>query len=110
MAEMLIARFGGLLGRRIYYIPSSRSFELDNSKPQSKQRAEILIARPGGLLGRRIYYMLSSRSLKLDKSAAETMLEVLRRCRRTGGILLVQPEHAAGSAIANSHCTVVSRS
>jgi hypothetical protein len=63
------------------------------AKPQSKQMAEMLIAKFGGLLGRRIYYMPFSRSLKLDKSAAETMLEVLKQCRRTGGILLVQPEH-----------------
>jgi hypothetical protein len=77
------------------------------AKPQSKQMAEMLIARFGGLLGRRIYYIPSSRSLKLDKSAAETMLEVPRQCRRTGGILLVQPKHAAGSAIVSSHCTVL---
>jgi hypothetical protein len=63
------------------------------AKPQSKQMAEMLIAKFGGLLGRRIYYMPFSRSLRLDKSAAETMLDVLRQCRRNGGILLVQPEH-----------------
>jgi hypothetical protein len=63
------------------------------AKPQSKQMAEMLIAKFGGLLGRRIYYMPFSRSLKLDQSAAETMLDVLKDCRRHGGILLVQPEH-----------------
>ena len=63
------------------------------AKPQSKQMAQMLISKFGGLLGRRIYYMPFSRSLQLDRTAAETMLEVLRQCRRNGGILLVQPEH-----------------
>lgn len=79
------------------------------AKPQSKQMAEMLISKFGGLLGRRIYYMPFSRSLKLDQSAAETMLEVLRQCRRSGGILLVQPEHILSFRLMAPECYIAGK-
>ena len=63
------------------------------AKPQSKQMAQMLIAKFGGLVKRRIYYMPFSRSLKLTSAAAGIVFRTLRECMRTGGILLVQPEH-----------------
>jgi hypothetical protein len=79
------------------------------AKPQSKQMAEMLISKFGGLLRRRIYYMPFSRSLQLDKAAAETMLEVLRECRRTGGILLVQPEHIMSFRLMAPECYIADK-
>ena len=63
------------------------------AKPQSKQMAQMLIAKLGGLVRRRVYYMPFSRSLKLDSAAARSIAKTLEECMRTGGILLVQPEH-----------------
>jgi hypothetical protein len=76
------------------------------AKPQSKQMAEMLISKFGGLLGRQIYYMPFSGSLQLTKPAAETMLDVLRQCRRTGGILLVQPEHILSFRLMAAECFI----
>ena len=79
------------------------------AKPQSKQMAQMLISKFGGLLRRRIYYMPFSRSLQLNKPAAETMLEVLRQCRRTGGILLVQPEHILSFRLMAPECCIADK-
>lgn len=87
----------------------SQLFRVVVAKPQSKQMAEMLISKFGGLLGRRICYMPFSRSLKLDKSAAETMLEVLRQCRRSGGILLVQPEHILSFRLMAPECYIAGK-
>ena len=78
------------------------------AKPQSKQMAEMLISKFGGLLRRRIDYMPFSRSLQLTKPAAETMLDVLRQCRRKGGILLVQPEHILSFRLMAPECFIAS--
>jgi hypothetical protein len=79
------------------------------AKPQSKQMAQMLISKFGGLLRRRIYYMPFSRSLQLDKAAAETMLDVLRQCRRFGGILLVQPEHILSFRLMAPECCIAEK-
>jgi hypothetical protein len=79
------------------------------AKPQSKQMAEMLISKFGGLLRRRIYYMPFSRSLQLTKAAAETMFEVLRECRRNGGILLVQPEHILSFRLMAPECCIAGK-
>jgi hypothetical protein len=79
------------------------------AKPQSKQMAQMLISKFGGLLRRQIYYMPFSRSLQLDKAAAETMLEVLRQCRRFGGILLVQPEHILSFRLMAPECCIADK-
>lgn len=79
------------------------------AKPQSKQMAEMLISKFGSLLRRRIYYMPFSRSLQLDKSAAETMLDVLKDCRRKGGILLVQPEHILSFRLMAPECCIAGK-
>jgi hypothetical protein len=79
------------------------------AKPQSKQMAQMLISKFGGLLRRRIYYMPFSRSLQLDKVAAETMLDVLRQCRRFGGILLVQPEHILSFRLMAPECCIAEK-
>ncbi|KAH9826656.1 Protein of unknown function (DUF3645) [Teratosphaeria destructans] len=62
-------------------------------KPQSRQMAQMLISKFGGLVHRRVYYMPFSRSVRLTTSTAEALSTMLHECMRTGGILLVQPEH-----------------
>ncbi|PVI05946.1 hypothetical protein DM02DRAFT_650244 [Periconia macrospinosa] len=63
-------------------------------KAQCPQMRQMLIAKLGGLLDRPIYHMPFSRSLKLSKTEADIIYELCNRCRITGGIILLQPEHA----------------
>lgn len=63
------------------------------AKPQSKQMTQMLISKLGGLIGRRIFFLPISRSLRLDKAAANSIDQMCHECMKSGGILLVQPEH-----------------
>lgn len=47
--------------------------------------------------------------MQLDKSTAETMLEVLRQCRRNGGILLVQPERILSFRLMAPECCIAGK-
>jgi hypothetical protein len=62
-------------------------------KPLAMQMFHLLAKKLGGMLNRRIFYMPISRSLKLDVHQAGQILELYQKCMRTGGILLIQPEH-----------------
>ena len=62
-------------------------------KPLAMQMFNLLRQKLGGLLNRRVFYMPITRSLKLDKSRALQIHNMLGECMRTGGILLMQPEH-----------------
>ncbi|KAF4985920.1 hypothetical protein F66182_16880, partial [Fusarium sp. NRRL 66182] len=63
------------------------------AKPQSRQMLHMLVSKLGGLLGRRIYQLPVSRSLRIGISEADEIERMCRDCMKTGGILLVQPEH-----------------
>lgn len=63
------------------------------AKPQSKQMAQMLVSKLGGSLNRRVYYMPFSRSLKLTASDALAIDEMCRECKKSGGVMLLQPEH-----------------
>ncbi|RDW72793.1 hypothetical protein BP6252_06700 [Coleophoma cylindrospora] len=63
------------------------------ARPQSKQMFQMLVSKLGGFLGCRIYHMPISRSLQLGVSEAESLWAMYAECMRSGGILLVQPEH-----------------
>lgn len=63
------------------------------AKPQSRQMLHMLVSKLGGLLGRRIYQLPVSRSLRIGVLEADEIERMCRDCMKTGGILLVQPEH-----------------
>ncbi len=62
-------------------------------KPLSTQMFHVLLGKLGGLLGRRIFHMPISRSVRLNVHKARQIRNLCEECMRTGGILLVQPEH-----------------
>ena len=59
----------------------------------STQMFHLLSRKLSGLLNRRIFHMPISRSTQLDIQKARQIQILCEECRRTGGILLVQPEH-----------------
>jgi Protein of unknown function (DUF3638)/Protein of unknown function (DUF3645) len=62
-------------------------------KPLSTQMFHVLLKKLAGMLGRRIFHMPISRSVRLDVHKAEEIRNLCQECMRTGGVLLVQPEH-----------------
>lgn len=76
------------------------------AKPQSKQMAQMMIAKFGGLVRRRIYYMPFSRSLILTSYATSIIFQTLKECMRTGGVLLVQPEHILSLGLMAPECYI----
>ena len=62
-------------------------------KPLSGQMFQVLLRTLGGMLGRRIFHMPISRSVRVDTPKARQIQRLCEECMRTGGILLVQPEH-----------------
>ena len=74
-------------------------------KPQSKQMAQTLIAKLGGLVNRPIHYMPFSRSLRLTKAQVVHIGTLLERCRKDGGVLLVQPEHLLSLRLMAMECS-----
>ena len=62
-------------------------------KPLSTQMFHVLLRKLGGMLGRRIFHMPISRSVRLNVHNAREIRNLCEECMRTGGILLVQPEH-----------------
>jgi hypothetical protein len=62
-------------------------------KPQRQQMMDMLVAKLGGLLGRAIYHLPFSRALRLCAADTEMIRSMCEDCMRTGGVMLVQPEH-----------------
>lgn len=62
-------------------------------KQLSTQMFHLLLRKLGGMLGRRIFHMPISRSIRLDVHKARQIQNLCEECMRTGGIILVQPEH-----------------
>ena len=64
-------------------------------KPLSTQMFRLLVQKLGRLVDRRIYYMPFSRDItdKMNESTAKQIRTLYEQCMKTGGILLVQPEH-----------------
>lgn len=63
------------------------------AKPQHQQMFEMLVSKLGGLVGRRIYRLPVSRALRPTPAIAKQIEDYCLECMKTGGILLVQPEH-----------------
>ncbi|KAI2625249.1 hypothetical protein GGS21DRAFT_314838 [Xylaria nigripes] len=64
------------------------------AKPQSKQMAQMLTSKLGGLLGRKVYHMPFSRALNIKSAETARVIEkMLKDCKDSGGVLLLQPEH-----------------
>ncbi|KAM0718943.1 hypothetical protein Q7P37_006015 [Cladosporium fusiforme] len=76
------------------------------AKPQSKQMAQMLISKLGGVVGRRVCFMPFSRSLKIDVPAAKAIFRMVNDCMRTGGVLLVQPEHILSFQLIAPECFI----
>lgn len=62
------------------------------AKAQSKQMAHMLISKLGGLLDRRVFFFPFSRSLEMDPTKLTLVNRHLELCRKSGGVLLLQPE------------------
>ena len=62
-------------------------------RPLWSQMFQVLLRTLGGMLGRRIFHMPISRSVRVDMDKARKIQSLCEECMRTGGILLVQPEH-----------------
>ena len=62
-------------------------------KSLSLQMYRLLAGRLGGLLNRRVFYMPFSRDLQLSISQINKLRLMYKECMKTGGVLLVQPEH-----------------
>ncbi|ORY67517.1 uncharacterized protein BCR38DRAFT_407490 [Pseudomassariella vexata] len=63
------------------------------AKPQSKQMRHMLITKLGGLLDRQVFFLPFSRSVGIDSQKIQQIQYTLETCMKTGGVLLVQPEH-----------------
>lgn len=62
-------------------------------KSLSTQMFHLLQTKLGGLINRHIFYIPISRLLKLTAELADQIKNLYRTCKKTGGVLLVQPEH-----------------
>lgn len=62
-------------------------------KPLSGQMFQMLVQKLGGLVNRRIFYMPFSRGLEMNQQRAMAIRALYEECMRSGGVLLIQPEH-----------------
>ena len=62
-------------------------------KALSLQMFQLLLNKLGGMINRQIFFMPISRSLELSSAKASQIKTMYEDCVRSGGILLVQPEH-----------------
>lgn len=62
-------------------------------KPLSGQMFQTLVQKLGGLVNRRIFFMPFSRGIAMGKEEIMVVRQLYKDCMRSGGILLVQPEH-----------------
>ena len=63
-------------------------------KSLSTQMFHLLQTKLGGLINRHIFFYIPiSRLLKLTAELADQIKNLYRTCKKTGGVLLVQPEH-----------------
>ncbi|KAL4812455.1 hypothetical protein BDW67DRAFT_193625 [Aspergillus spinulosporus] len=79
------------------------------AKPQSRQMFQMLISKLGGLLGRRVYCLPVTRSLNISEKEASEMEDMCLECMKTGGVLLVQPEHILSLKLMCLECFVTGR-
>ncbi|RSL88379.1 hypothetical protein CEP51_001714 [Fusarium floridanum] len=63
------------------------------AKPQAKQMYQMLSTKLSGLVNRPVYQLPFSRDVQMDISRCTAIHQLLVRCQKEGGILLVQPEH-----------------
>ncbi|KAK8018742.1 hypothetical protein PG991_007932 [Apiospora marii] len=75
-----------------YLADGNRLVRIIVAKPQSKQSRHMLVTKLGGLLDRRVFFLPFSRSIVMDRGKVAQIQSQLELCRKTGGVLLVQPE------------------
>ena len=63
-------------------------------RPLSQQMFDLLVSKISGFLNRRIWSIPISRHLRMTPDKAQSIQNMYKTCALTGGILLVQPEHA----------------
>jgi hypothetical protein len=92
-----------------YLADGTRLIIIIVTKPQAKELFRMLVSKLGGLMNHQVYQMPFSRSLKLTASDASTILQILRKCSKTGGILLMQPEHLLSFKLMGIESQIASR-
>ncbi|KAK7987451.1 hypothetical protein PG989_007766 [Apiospora arundinis] len=75
-----------------YLANGNRLVRVIVAKPQSKQMRHMLVTKIGGLLDRRVFFLPFSRSFVMDSGKLQQIQDHFEACRKSGGILLVQPE------------------
>ncbi|KAJ4244210.1 hypothetical protein NW762_014592 [Fusarium torreyae] len=63
------------------------------AKPQARQMYQMLSTKLSSLVNRPVYQLPFSRDVKIDTGRFAAIHQLLLRCQKEGGILLVQPEH-----------------
>lgn len=76
MFSMLMSKLGGLLNRRVYRLPVSRSMVKTNTSGSSTTGANA-----------------NANDVRIEKGKAEKIVALCKQCASTRGIMLVQPEH-----------------
>lgn len=88
-------------GKSSMVIPILSASLADNSKlvqvftgrHQFKQMMDTLTAALGGLMNRTVFLMPYNRESNLGSGEIDELRKMLIRCHKTGGVLLLQPEH-----------------
>ncbi|KAI1759163.1 hypothetical protein GGR53DRAFT_524076 [Hypoxylon sp. FL1150] len=76
------------------------------AKPQNRQMFQMLLSKLGGLVNRRIFLLPFSRSVRVELPQVNIITEMFDECKRTGGILLTQPEHILSYKLMGVECTL----
>lgn len=73
-------------------------------KAQFREMEQILRTKLGGLLNRQVFPMPFSRATKPTKAEAKNIHEIAKECGKTGGIMLMQPEHILSFKLMSIEC------
>ncbi|KXH25073.1 hypothetical protein CSIM01_12989 [Colletotrichum simmondsii] len=63
------------------------------AKAQAKQMYQMLVSKISGLLDRPVYQLPYCRDVPIDVSRIAAIHQLMIKCQKEGGVLLVQPEH-----------------
>lgn len=76
------------------------------AKPQAKQMHQTLISKLTGFLDRPIYELPFSRAITMDLAKAATIEDMITRCMKEGGVMMVQPEHLLSFQLMGLECGI----
>ncbi|KAG4253839.1 hypothetical protein FPRO03_14239, partial [Fusarium proliferatum] len=78
------------------------------AKPQAKQMHRMIVSKLSGLLDRPVYLLPFSRDIRMNLQRAEAIHQLVSRCRKEGGVLMVQPEHLLSLQLMELECQLSS--